>query len=151
MNTKQGQSTSLIGKWPKCTYMAFKTYRWLKFPIFVDQNHISGHCCIPLWIHMNCCNQVSCCSGLWCSFFFVKSPISSPFIVVCCDLLSNTTVPWSFLHTALHVLSKSDSYLSSMSKEQGMVTQDPLRTSMFFGINASSSPHRAPETQDTNL
>ena len=77
---------------------------------------------------------------------FVNFPVKCP--VVCGSLLLNTTVPWSFFHTALHVSSTFDLYVSSTSKEQGMVTQDPLRTSIVCGkmINCEDT-----ETQDTNL
>ena len=79
--------------------------------------------------------------------FPVKCPVKCP--VVCGSLLLNTTFCRSCFHTALHVSSTFDLYLSSTSKEQGMFTQDPLRTFIVCGIKMMNCED--PETQDTNL
>ena len=83
--------------------------------------------------------------------FLLKSPFSSPCIALDCgSLLLNTTVLRSDFHSALHVPSRAEWNLSSTSKEQGMVTQDPLRTSIDFSTLTSNFPHRAPGIWNTN-
>lgn len=86
--------------------------------------------------------------------FLFRFPVKFPFIFDCCGILESNTISlswWPTFHIPWHASCKCSVYSSFMSKEQGMVTQDPQGTSIFCGTSASNFPHKAPETQHTKL